>query len=117
MPRKIIIAGSVTKECSDVEYEVQAQFLLAFEGSEGYIPAPKNSSPQKSREIASFVAIFDRNKTKITAFFEFQPDKGQIICLKYGPYDNGHIVAGFENGSIAILDCVSLDILFDKDVF
>jgi hypothetical protein len=47
----------------------------------------------------------------------FPPEYGFITCLKYGPYDNGHIVAGFEHGSLAILDGVNLDKLLDKDLF
>ena len=37
--------------------------------------------------------------------------------MKYGPYDNGHIVLGFSTGIISILDSVSLTKLFDKQIF
>jgi hypothetical protein len=47
----------------------------------------------------------------------FPPEYGILTCLKYGPYDNGHIVAGFESGSLAILDGVNLDKLLDKDLY
>jgi hypothetical protein len=63
------------------------------------------------------VLIYDRVKGKTTAMHLFGAEKGQIQCLKYGPYDNGHIVAGFANGSVAILDSISLEKLFDKDLF
>lgn len=45
--------------------------MLDIEGSESVVPAPKVRSPNKSREIASFVAIFDRNKQKLSAYYQF----------------------------------------------
>jgi len=43
--------------------------------------------------------------------------KGRVTALKYGPYDNGHIVVGFDTGVIAILDSVKLQKLFERQIF
>ena len=40
-----------------------------------------------------------------------------MTALKYGPYDNGHIVLGFETGVIAILDSIKLQKLFERQIF
>ena len=37
-----------------------------------------------------------------------------MTALKYGPYDNGHIVVGFDTGVVAILDAVKLQKLFER---
>ena len=65
----------------------------------------------------SFVLIYDRIKCSIAAVYIFELEKGQITQVKYGPYDNGHIVLGFSTGIISILDSVSLTKLFDKQIF
>ena len=65
----------------------------------------------------SFVLIYDRHKETIVAVYIFEQEKGQITQVKYGPYDNGHIVLGFSTGIISILDSVSLTKLFDKQIF
>lgn len=107
------MAGTISYESS--ESDCQSQFLLNAEGSDSYVPAP--DSPRKSTETASFVALFDRQKSKISAYHQYPSSKGRITALKYGPYDNGHVVLGFQNGSIAIQDSVTLEQLLDKDVF
>lgn len=35
--------------------------------------------------------------------------------MKYGPYDNGHIVIGTSAGQILIFDALSLNIIFRFD--
>lgn len=72
---------------------------------------------ESTAQEQSFIAIFDRVKQAICAVHAFKPENGSITCLKFGPYDNGHIVVGFENGSLSILDSVTLEKLLDKDLF
>ena len=40
-----------------------------------------------------------------------------MTALKYGPYDNGHIVVGFDSGIIVILDTIQLLKLFERQIF
>ena len=52
--------------------------------------------------------IYDRAREKPSSVYIFESSKGCITELKYGPYDNGHIVLGFDTGVIAILDSLKL---------
>ena len=36
----------------------------------------------------------------------------EITALNYGPYDNGHIILGFNNGHILILNSLDLASMF-----
>ena len=68
-------------------------------------------------ESCSFVLIYDRVKQSPVAVYIFEEEKGKITSIKYGPYDNGHIVVGFSTGIVAILESISLTKLFDKQIF
>ena len=46
-----------------------------------------------------FVMIYDRNKNQ-PIVIKLIESTAKINALKYGPYDNGHIIAGFSNGII-----------------
>ena len=61
--------------------------------------------------------IYDRAREKPSAVYIFEAAKGRVTALKYGPYDNGHIVVGFDTGIIAILDSVQLKKLFERQIF
>ena len=61
--------------------------------------------------------IYDRAREKPSAVYIFEALKGKVTALKYGPYDNGHIVVGFDSGIIAILDTISLKKLFERQIF
>ncbi len=41
----------------------------------------------------------------------------RIKCLKYGPYDNGHIVAGLSNGMILVFSSLDLTKLYQYNLF
>ena len=62
----------------------------------------------KDSEDCAFVMIYDRAREKPSSVYIFESSKGCITELKYGPYDNGHIVLGFDTGVIAILDSLKL---------
>lgn len=65
-------------------------------------------------ESCSYVMIYDRAREKPSAVYIFEAAKGRITALKYGPYDNGHVVVGFDTGMIAILDAIQLRKLFER---
>lgn len=68
-------------------------------------------------ENCSYVMIYDRAREKPSAVYIFEASKGRVTCLKYGPYDNGHICVGFDTGVIAILDSIQLRKLFERQIF
>ena len=68
-------------------------------------------------ENCAFVMIYDRIKLGPVATYIFEEEKGTITSIKYGPYDNGHVVVGFSTGIITILESISLTKLFDKQIF
>jgi len=68
-------------------------------------------------EGCSYVMIYDRAREKPSAVYIFELGKGRVTALKYGPYDNGHIVVGFDTGVIAILDAIHLKKLFERQIF
>ena len=41
----------------------------------------------------------------------------QITALNYGPYDNGHIIIGFSNGYILVLNSFDLASMFRIKIF
>lgn len=59
-------------------------------------------------EACAFVMIYDRAREKPSSVYIFDQLKGRVTALKYGPYDNGHIVVGFDTGVVAILDAMNL---------
>lgn len=62
---------------------------------------------QDSEECA-YLMIYDRARERPSVVHIFGREKGSITELQYGPYDNGHIVIGFDTGVIAILDSLKL---------
>ena len=67
--------------------------------------------------MCSYVMIYDRAREKPSAVYIFEASKGRVTSLKYGPYDNGHLVIGFDTGIIAILDSIHLKKLFERQIF
>lgn len=58
--------------------------------------------------------IYDRTKDKPSAVYIFDSSKGRVTALKYGPFDNGHIVIGFDTGLLVILDSIHLRKMFER---
>jgi hypothetical protein len=54
-----------------------------------------------------FLMLFDRVKLESTVTRPFK-SKGQISCLTYGPYDNGHILVGLTTGDFIAFDSLTL---------
>jgi len=61
--------------------------------------------------------IYDRTSEQPSAFFEFPETDSKVLAVKYGPYDNGHIVLGMQSGALVILDSIKLTKLFHRSVF
>ena len=61
--------------------------------------------------------IYDRAREKPSAVHIFEASKGRVTCLKYGPYDNGHIIVGLDTGVIVILDSIALKKMFERQIF
>jgi hypothetical protein len=55
-----------------------------------------------------FIMMYDREKTEKT-ITKLYKSRGQITCIHYGPYDNGHILVGLSTGDFFAFDTVSLN--------
>ena len=42
---------------------------------------------------------------------------GRVTCVNYGPYDNGHILVGLDDGQLLAFDYPSLDSLESVQIF
>ena len=51
--------------------------------------------------------IYDREKIEKSAVRLFK-SRGQITCVQYGPYDNGHILVGLSTGDFFAFEAVHL---------
>lgn len=54
-----------------------------------------------------FITIYDRI-TGESSCIKLINSRHRISCLKYGPYDNGHIIAGMTNGMVYVYDSTNL---------
>jgi outer membrane protein assembly factor BamB len=41
----------------------------------------------------------------------------KITCINYGPYDNGHILVGMEDGTLIAFDALTMQKIFKMQVF
>ena len=57
--------------------------------------------------------IFDRVSNKPSAI-KFIQSNFEITSVKYGPYDNGHIIVGLSNGYVLVFDSIKLTKLYEK---
>jgi hypothetical protein len=54
-----------------------------------------------------FIMIYDRERTERSQVRLFK-SRGQITCVQYGPYDNGHVLIGLSTGDFFAFDTVNL---------
>ena len=63
---------------------------------------------QGSSPLVPFIMLYDRVKPlELTVTRAFKSN-GQITCLQYGPYDNGHILVGTTTGDFFAFDSMQL---------
>jgi len=62
---------------------------------------------EDDENTSPFLMLFDRVKLESTVTRPFK-SKGQISCLTYGPYDNGHILVGLTTGDFIAFDSLTL---------
>ena len=62
---------------------------------------------EDDENTSPFLMLFDRVKLEGTVTRPFK-SKGQISCLTYGPYDNGHILVGLTTGDFIAFDSLTL---------
>ena len=69
-------------------------------------------------KVATFpyVMIFDRIQKDLSVIRAFKTQL-KITSLNYGPYDNGHVLIGMENGSLIAFSITSLEKLYQFKVF
>ncbi len=51
--------------------------------------------------------MLDRENHKKSIIKLFK-SRGNISCVQYGPYDNGHILVGLTTGDFIAFDCLTL---------
>ena len=57
--------------------------------------------------IFPFVVLYDRvqkSQTIVKAFMS----KSKITCLNYGPFDNGYVLVGMDNGVLLGFDAITM---------
>lgn len=64
----------------------------------------------------SFIMIYDRIINKPSAV-QFIHPYYEITCVKFGPYDNGHIIVGLSNGIVLVFDSINLTKLYEYKLF
>ena len=40
-----------------------------------------------------------------------------VTSIKFGPYDNGHIIVGLSSGTVVVYDPITLEKLYEKQIF
>ena len=68
----------------------------------------------RSESGDSYVAFYDRAKELITAFQILASAK--INAIKFGPYDNGHVVVALDGGVLTVLSAISLNVVFRRQI-
>ena len=61
--------------------------------------------------------LYDRTRIEDSVSRCLNESSTEVTCLGYGPYDNGHILAGLSNGVLLAFDTLNLDKLFQINVF
>lgn len=56
--------------------------------------------------------IYDKVLNKPTAIKFIQPQY-EITAIKFGPFDNGHIIVGLSNGYVLVFDSINLTKLYE----
>lgn len=64
----------------------------------------------------AFIMLYDRGNNKPTVI-KLIESYARIMSLKYGPYDNGHIMAGLSNGIILAYSAIDLTKLYQYQLF
>lgn len=67
-------------------------------------------------ETLPYIVLFDRVQKQQTIVKAFMT-KTQITAINYGPYDNGHVLAGLSNGTLIGFDSITMKKLFKIQVF
>jgi len=67
-------------------------------------------------KTTSYLMLFDRihnSQSIIKAFVR----ETKITCINYGPYDNGHVLVGLEDGTLLAFESLKLEKIFKIKIF
>lgn len=56
-------------------------------------------------------------ETSLAEIIKIIDGDGEITCINYGPYDNGHILVGLSNGKLIAFDYLTLERLESVKIF
>jgi hypothetical protein len=80
------------------------------------IIAGSYTSQSFSAKDQPYVMLYDRTNSQNTVIKAFKSNY-KITALNYGPYDNGHVLVGMENGNLLVFGAIDLKKLFIVQVF
>ena len=121
LPSKLMVAGKyqeVTGKPIGGKPEKEWPFIALVD--------TKSWGKRRNRQMSDLTMIkcFNYDPSQKFSFFKksSEPSKAstsslEITALNYGPYDNGHIVLGFSNGAILILNSFDLSSMFRLQIF
>jgi hypothetical protein len=69
-----------------------------------------------SNKKQQFLSLYDRKLQKLK-FIRMITTESCITCVEYGPYDNGHVVCGFESGELIVYSAIDLTKLLVLPLF
>ena len=58
------------------------------------------------------MAFYDRSRQSVSAYQAL--DSTKINAIKFGPYDNGHVVVALDGGVVVVLNAITLLVVFKK---
>jgi hypothetical protein len=121
LPKKLIIAGKYvslplapTYKMEDISQAREFPFV-------GLVDTSNWGEHKHQRGSVTMIKCFQYETEGKQGFFKKNNDTKvplmEITALSYGPYDNGHIIVGFNTGFILILNSLDLSGLFRIQVF
>ena len=117
MPKRLMVAGKYKSLPSNGKLDpgsLQLQRSFPFMGLLSTNEWVQSQSSYFSSGAPTMIKCFE---------YESKSKKGQespdieITALEYGPYDNGHIILGFNTGFLLILNSLDLSGMFRIQVF
>lgn len=71
---------------------------------------------KKTSQNKQFIMLFNI-QTQTIETLKFLSSTPKLSCLSYGPYDNGYLLLGFDNGALFSLEFPSFKVFDQKQVF
>jgi len=73
-------------------------------------------TPKGSKTKRNFLFIFNLNDLLVSKACILSNNEA-VTAINYGPYDNGHVMVGFKDGTLMTIDYSTLKVIDTKRVF